>query len=58
MEVLNQVSGHRIRKLSLLELKQSSAVGAAGIGAKDIKITLPLDYNANATNFFTTDLKA
>ncbi|XP_021355613.1 N-acetyl-D-glucosamine kinase-like [Mizuhopecten yessoensis] len=47
---------HRIRHLSLCELKQSAAVGAAGIGATSVGSTLPLDYAANASVFFQTQL--
>ena len=53
LEVLkSQRDHHRIRKISLLELKESSALGAAGLGAKAVNFDLPLDYKANATLFF------
>ncbi|XP_033757375.1 N-acetyl-D-glucosamine kinase-like [Pecten maximus] len=56
MEVMEKNTSHRIRQLSLCELKESAAVGAASIGATSIGSLLPLDYSENASVFFKTQL--
>ncbi|KAM9329074.1 N-acetyl-D-glucosamine kinase [Gastrophryne carolinensis] len=57
IEVLEKVwsrqhDGH-LTRFSLLKLKQSSAVGAAFLGAKNIGQDLPLDYKENVDVFYT-----
>ncbi|XP_048777730.1 N-acetyl-D-glucosamine kinase-like [Ostrea edulis] len=45
----------RISKICLLELKESAAIGAASLGAKSIKQTLPIDYLHNASMYFQSE---
>lgn len=55
-QVLSQAQSHdysHFRKYSLLTLRQSSALGGAKMGAKNIGTTLPLDYSANVNMFFS-----
>lgn len=42
----------RISKISLLKLKQEATLGAAYLGAKEVGVSLPLDYKSNAEVFF------
>lgn len=42
-----------IREITLLTLQTSAAVGAAVLGAKEAKTTLPLDYSAFSQIFYT-----
>ena len=46
----------RIKGFCLLDLKKSAALGAASLAAKDVKFTLPMDYSANATILYKTQL--
>ena len=50
--------GHSIgiNEMSLMSLKVSGAVGAAALSAKDINITLPIDYSSTSDVFFHTTL--
>jgi hypothetical protein len=43
------VSGGRIRSFRLLRLRETSAVGAAWRGARDVGVELPLDFAAHTT---------
>ncbi|XP_033869403.3 N-acetyl-D-glucosamine kinase [Acipenser ruthenus] len=52
-QVLSQASSSSFSRFSLLTLNHSSAVGGASLGAKSIGRTLPLDYTANASVFYT-----
>ncbi|KAM5192592.1 N-acetyl-D-glucosamine kinase [Mantella aurantiaca] len=45
--------GNGLRRFSLLRLKQSSAVGGACLGAKNIGEDLPLNYQDNVDVFYT-----
>ncbi|XP_022289763.2 N-acetyl-D-glucosamine kinase-like isoform X1 [Crassostrea virginica] len=45
----------RISKISLLELKESAALGAASLGARSIKETLPINYPQNASLYFQAE---
>ena len=45
-----------LRAFTLVELVQSSAVGAALIGAKQIKEEIPMDYSKNYKVLFQADL--
>lgn len=42
----------RISEISLLKLKQEATLGAAYLGAKEVGVSLPLDYKSNAEVFF------
>jgi len=42
----------RFRGYRLLTLRQSSALGGAGLGARDAGASVPLDYAANASVFY------
>ncbi|KAL4231724.1 hypothetical protein ACF0H5_009300 [Mactra antiquata] len=42
----------RINEITLLMLKVGASIGAASLGARSVKFTLPIDYNANAELFF------
>lgn len=45
-------SNRRIHEITLLTLKKPASVGAASLGARAAKATLPMDYEANAEVFF------
>lgn len=45
----------RISKISLLDLKESAAVGAASLGARSIKHNLPINYSQNAAVYFQAE---
>ncbi|XP_022096532.1 N-acetyl-D-glucosamine kinase-like [Acanthaster planci] len=42
-----------IKHLTLVSLLQSSAIGAARLGAKSVQFTLPVDFKANVNKFFS-----
>lgn len=42
-----------ITKITLQTLQTSAAVGAAALGARSARVTLPLDYAANTQTFYT-----
>ncbi|NP_001128696.1 N-acetylglucosamine kinase L homeolog [Xenopus laevis] len=46
-------AGGSFSRFSLLKLKQSSAVGGASLGARNIGQILPLNYEANVDVFYT-----
>lgn len=53
LEILKtERKNRRIIEISLLTLKQEASLGAAYLGAKEVGIKLPLDYNSNAEVFF------
>jgi hypothetical protein len=43
-----------LKAISLLSLKMSAAVGAAVLGAREVGVTLPVDYSAFSDTFYTT----
>jgi hypothetical protein len=43
---------HSLGAIRLLSLKQSLALGAAYLGAKEGKINFPKDYSLNTNEFF------
>ncbi|KAM4051181.1 N-acetyl-D-glucosamine kinase isoform 3-T4 [Anomaloglossus baeobatrachus] len=45
--------GRHLSRFSLMKLKQSSAVGGAGLGAKNIGIDLPINYQENVHIFYS-----
>lgn len=45
----------RISKISLLDLKESAALGAASLGARSIKHNLPINYSQNAAVYFQAE---
>ena len=42
----------QVKRFSLVKLRESSAIGAAALGAKTAGYTLPIDYDSMVEEFF------
>ena len=43
----------QVKRFSLVKLRESSAIGAAALGAKTADYTLPIDYDSMVEEFFS-----
>ena len=43
----------QVKRFSLVKLRESSAIGAAALGAKTAGYTLPIDYDSMVEEFFS-----